>query len=278
MRYKALIVDFDNTIAQDGIINPPVIAAIKKFIATGNIFSIATGRPYYDAIDDACRILKLQTPVITYGGAHIINPVSGKILWKENIVDEEAKKIIQYFQQKDIYISMESESCVYTTDGNRLPLYAPDTPVKKISSDDITNIPKILISAKKNKFPEPYVDQLLKEIYSMFKDIHAIKIHYGGYFGFDITSSRASKHITTLELLKLLHLKSEETVGAGDGYNDYPLLTACGVKIAMGDAPQQLKDIADFIAPPQKEDGILSVIEKYFSVAPQIPAYSAASN
>lgn len=268
MRYKALIVDFDNTIAQDGIINPPVISAIQKFIATGNIFSIATGRPYYDAIDDACRILQLKTPIITYGGAHIINPVSGKILWKENIVDEEAKKIIQYFQQKDIFISMESESCVYTTDGNRLPLYAPDTPIKKLTLDVIKNIPKILISAKKNQFPESYVDEILKELYSTFKDIHAIKINVGTYFGFDITSSRASKHITTLELFKLLHLKSEEAVGAGDGYNDYPLLTACGAKVAMADASQPLKDIADFIAPPQKEDGILQVIEKYFSVAP----------
>lgn len=266
MCYKALIVDFDNTIAQDGIINPPVISAIQKFIAAGNIFSIATGRPYYDAIDDACKSLQLKTPVITFGGAHIVDPVSDNILWKENISDEEAKSIIQYFQQKNIYISMESEDRVYTTDGNTLPLYAPDTPVEKLNPDSIKNIPKILISAKKNKLPEAYVDSLLKDLYANFKDIHAIKIHFEGYFGFDITSSRASKHITTLELLKLLNLQSEEVVAAGDGYNDYPLLTACGAKVAMADAPQQLKDIADFVAPSQKENGILRVIEKYFSV------------
>lgn len=266
MRYKALIADFDNTIAQDGIINSAIIAAIKKLTAAGYIFSIATGRPYYDAIDEACKILNLQHPVITSGGAHIVNPISGEIIRRENIIDSEAKNIIQYFQQKNIYISMESETCVYTTDGNILPLYASDTPIKKISSAAISNIPKILISAKRNKFPENFVDSLIKEMHSHFKDIHVIKIHVNTYFGLDITSSRASKHITTLELLKLLNLSSEETVAAGDGYNDYPLLTACGAKVAMADAPQQLKDIADLIAPSQTEDGLLTVIDTYFKL------------
>jgi hydroxymethylpyrimidine pyrophosphatase-like HAD family hydrolase len=64
--------------------------------------------------------------------------------------------------------------------------------------------------------------------------------------------------------MKIMKLKPEEVVGVGDGYNDYPLLTACGVKVAMGDAPDELKEIADFIVPPQSEHGVLQVIEKYF--------------
>lgn len=38
---------------------------------------------------------------------------------------------------------------------------------------------------------------------------------------------------------------------------------ACGLKVAMGNAVQDLKEIADYIAPSVDEDGIADVIEKF---------------
>lgn len=264
MNYKALITDFDNTVAHDGDINIPVSNAITRLIDAGYIYSIATGRPYYDRVDEVCQELKIKHPVITFGGARIVDPLSGKTIWQENINDNEAESIISFFKEYNIYISVEGEDCVYTTDGNTLPLYAPNTPIKKIDNLVIEDIPKIIISARKNNLPEARIDGIITKLYSQFKDIHAIKTKVMGSFGLDITSNRGTKHVTTLELLKILNIKAEDVVGVGDGYNDYPLLTACGVKVAMGDAPDELKQIADFIAPSQKEDGILKVIEKYF--------------
>lgn len=53
-------------------------------------------------------------------------------------------------------------------------------------------------------------------------------------------------------------------IGVGDGYNDFPLLMSCGLKIAMGNAIEELKDIADYIAPSVDEDGLAKVIDKYY--------------
>ena len=50
---------------------------------------------------------------------------------------------------------------------------------------------------------------------------------------------------------------------AGDSYNDIPMLRVCGVGIAMGDAPQELKDIADYVAPPASEDGLAVALEEF---------------
>ena len=50
-------------------------------------------------------------------------------------------------------------------------------------------------------------------------------------------------------------------VGMGDSYNDYPLFTACGYKIAMGNAPDELKEIADFIAPTVENNGTVVALE-----------------
>lgn len=71
--------------------------------------------------------------------------------------------------------------------------------------------------------------------------------------------------MAVLKLMKHLNITPEETVGIGDGYNDYPLLQAVGYKVAMHNAHDELKNIADFIAPSIDEDGLSVVIEKVLS-------------
>jgi hydroxymethylpyrimidine pyrophosphatase-like HAD family hydrolase len=79
----------------------------------------------------------------------------------------------------------------------------------------------------------------------------------------DIVSEHASKLHGVVDVAKLMHLSTHEIIGVGDGYNDFPLLMACGLKIAMGNAVPELKAIADFVAPTVDEDGVATVIEKF---------------
>jgi hydroxymethylpyrimidine pyrophosphatase-like HAD family hydrolase len=52
-------------------------------------------------------------------------------------------------------------------------------------------------------------------------------------------------------------------VAAGDSYNDLPLLKTCGLAIAMGGAPAEIKVVADYIAPSVEEDGLAVAIEEF---------------
>ena len=78
-----------------------------------------------------------------------------------------------------------------------------------------------------------------------------------------VTGSEASKLHGIVEVARILNIKTEEIIGVGDGYNDFPLLLACGLKVAMGNAIPELKAIADFIAPTVEEDGVAVVLEKF---------------
>lgn len=52
----------------------------------------------------------------------------------------------------------------------------------------------------------------------------------------------------------------------GDGTNDLRLFAAAqpdDVKIAMGNAPEQLKDLADWVAPPVEADGFVAALVHY---------------
>ena len=52
-------------------------------------------------------------------------------------------------------------------------------------------------------------------------------------------------------------------IAIGDGPNDFPMLMAAGFKVAMGNASDDLKAIADYIAPTVEKDGVVDVIEKF---------------
>ena len=52
-------------------------------------------------------------------------------------------------------------------------------------------------------------------------------------------------------------------IAAGDSYNDLPMLKACGLRIVMGNAPDALKAIADYVAPSVDDDGLATAIEDF---------------
>jgi hypothetical protein len=50
-------------------------------------------------------------------------------------------------------------------------------------------------------------------------------------------------------------------IAAGDDENDISLLNAADTKIAMSHAPEALQQVADFIAPPTKDCGIIKALQ-----------------
>ena len=66
-------------------------------------------------------------------------------------------------------------------------------------------------------------------------------------------------------LLKILGIKREEMVCCGDGFNDISMIQYAGLGVAMANAQEKVKDVADYITiNSNDEDGIAEVIEKFF--------------
>lgn len=53
-----------------------------------------------------------------------------------------------------------------------------------------------------------------------------------------------------------------KTIGAGNDYNDASLLEICDIAIVMGNAPADLKELADVLAPPVHEKGIIEGLKR----------------
>ena len=78
-----------------------------------------------------------------------------------------------------------------------------------------------------------------------------------------VNTIAATKQHGILEVAKIMGISTHEIIGIGDASNDIPLLMACGLKVAIGNATEDVKAIADYIAPTVEEDGVADVIEKF---------------
>ena len=57
--------------------------------------------------------------------------------------------------------------------------------------------------------------------------------------------------------------KREEIMAFGDGQNDKSMIEYAGLGVAMGNALEEVKEVADLITLTNEEDGVSHMVEKY---------------
>jgi Cof subfamily protein (haloacid dehalogenase superfamily) len=82
----------------------------------------------------------------------------------------------------------------------------------------------------------------------------------------------ANKDVSKLTAIKLLlssHFKFslEESIAFGDNYNDYEMLKAVGLGIAVGNAKTEILEIAKQVAKHGKEDGVAISLQQLFNLS-----------
>lgn len=247
--YKALLTDVDGTLIvnrRHSLPTPTVIAAINKVKNQIHV-GIATSRPL-SKLDKIFEILELSGPCIVSGGTQIYDATTKKIVWEKilepDMVLQGMAVLKKYFPE------------IIVNDGGEEKVYAPGIVLKRP-----------LCLYRPNVDPE-LAEKVHSEL-SQIKNISTQKMtsHMPGMLDLDVTHGLATKQHGILQVAQILGLDTKEIIGVGDGYNDFPLLMACGLKVAMGNAVDDLKAIADYIAPTVEEDGLAHVIEK-FIIAP----------
>ncbi len=244
-KYKAIITDVDGTLIpnrKDGEISPKVTGAIHK--AKSHIhFGLATSRDREDVYRISSH-LSLSGPSIIYGGCWIIEARSQEVLWKQNIEIDAFMEAYTIAKQLGFYFVVNDNGKKYKPEQE----YISESPIN-IWGHGLTH---------------QQLQAFLKRTSHLSTiSTHAIPSWKEGKIDFITNHALATKQHAVFEVSKLLGIKTDEIIGIGDGANDIPLLMACGMKVAVGNAVEDLKAIADYIAPSVEEDGIADVIEKF---------------
>jgi len=64
-------------------------------------------------------------------------------------------------------------------------------------------------------------------------------------------------------LAEILDIQASEIMAMGDANNDIEMLEFAGLGIAMGNASDYVKSLADTVTASNEEDGVARAIEKY---------------
>lgn len=244
--YKALMLDLDGTTVLGwpmGMPSRKVTEAIMK--ARRKVYvGIATSRPYFDA-EYIIEHLGLSGPCIVNNGAQVIDARSRRIFYEQRMLREDVTAV--YNEVKKLNLRLHVNTML------------EDYPVESISKIDDKILGAMVV----------YVDEktadLLIERVSHISTVALSKIpaNRKGEYVVGISHASATKQHGILETAKILGIETHEIIGVGDGDNDFPLLMACGLRVAMGNAVDGLKEIADYVAPPVFEDGVVDVINKF---------------
>lgn len=77
-----------------------------------------------------------------------------------------------------------------------------------------------------------------------------------------INNKSVDKGTAISEFLKAKNIKKEETICFGDRINDITMFKSCGNTVAMKNADEELKKIADYITLSNEENGVADFIKK----------------
>lgn len=247
MSYKLLLLDLDGTTVAskgDALPSQRVIDAVNAAQEHVTV-AIATGRPYEFA-KPVIEKLQLTGPAIFNGGAEIINMGTEEVMSRQllQIVTlQELVKLVLPFGY-DVYVDSDQYSN---------PLTSPvdiSGPAAKLFIEAVATKDAIHVLEQLNGAPEAAAHPT-----SSWKDGDVVDIH--------VTHEHATKRYGAEQLTAMLGFTKDEVIAIGDGHNDMPLLEAAGLKVAMGNAPDEVKQLADYVAPSLADDGVADVIEKF---------------
>jgi len=261
---KLIALDLDGTLlTREKTISPRTKAMLREAIALGHHVVIATGRPahasmpYYDE-------LELNTPMVNYNGAlthHAKDPNWGQHHFP--LERNDALAILEACERigaenmvaeikDDYYMKSHDADFIRTICAGRAPLAVGEM------SQLLTENPTALL-IKPN-------DAVVHDLRAHLQQHHAHMIEqrlWGApWHVIEIVRSGVTKATGLQVIAEHYGVRQEDVIAFGDEDNDLEMIQYAGHGVAMGNANQILKDVANHITATNDEDGIALMLEK----------------
>lgn len=258
-----LLSDLDGTLLNDDVsISDENKEAINYFVENGGKFGVATGRTHLNALG-LINDININIPSIFSNGG-VVYDINNKKIIKESIIEIEPKEqLFRYLndiinQLPNVMIMMYTTNDNFIisdrnkTDKEILQLHIPYkfTSIDKIKDEDFI---KILFSGSQEEFKE------MESRVSNSKLDEYISCVYSGDMYFEIVKKNISKGTMIKTVLDEIGEKCK-VYAVGDYDNDIELIGYADVGIAVDNALDELKEIADIIGVNNNENAIADII------------------
>ncbi|MFC1541641.1 Cof-type HAD-IIB family hydrolase [Candidatus Latescibacterota bacterium] len=269
-----LAVDVDGTLITDhGVITDEVYNALEKAHELNWEIIIASGRTF-----PAAKTIVGKLPFIKYAvmsnGACILDLRDFSVIHAETLSPEIVKEVIGIarncgaipalydpgvIDQKIYYDTLEG-ACEYFE-------YYINTDPRCVRVDNVEqyagNIMQISTVAEKD------IIFSLRDALSGI-DTTVMVLPYetprlGGksadYWFIQIVNSNAKKNLALRRIIELLNIPAGKYVAVGDNFNDCEMIEDADIGVAMGNAPDEVKKLADVVVKSNNHSGLAQVVE-----------------
>ena len=268
--YRLVVTDIDGTLLNsekkitkamhDGI-HEMIDRGIKFVVATGRVFS-AGKWPYVD--------LGIDGPLITCNGALIKDTGTGEIIYSRPLDLVLARKVSEICARHNVYFHYYSETCIHSERYDfimkqyaELSKVLPES--KKVPTEVLAHYNDYLDRGEKLYKIGIYCDdgeasdRLIKEVMG----IEGLACYKSLSNSFDVMAEGVSKADAIAQLNAYYNIPREETIASGDNENDIDMIKYAGLGVAMGNAIEAAKAVADYVTTTNDEDGLLKVIQEF---------------
>lgn len=264
-RYKIIFSDIDGTLlTSNHEVSEKTVESLKRLKALNVPFVLVSAR-MPQGISKVMQKINIKSPIVCYSGGLVLDE-EGKILLSSGINIEKAMNVKRFLRcnwkelstscycydkwivdnKKDKWIRQESEiTSVEPIEGGLMDI---------VSNNEVVH--KVLCMGDAHIIDEAQAE--LKKKYQGLS-IYKSKDTY-----LEIMDSMAAKSRAMERLCSYFNIDISETIAIGDNYNDMDMIKAAGIGSAMGNAPEEVKKISDYVTLTNDEDGVATVIEKYF--------------
>jgi len=266
---KYVFIDIDGTLFdhESGMIPASAIEALQKAKANGHELFICTGRPK-PIVESSFWNLPI-TGIIYSGGTHI--EIDQKIIFQRHFPKEQMFELIQILNSNQFDYTLEGTEKNLYTKGNydwfktylckenfidsELETRFEEMSVLKLienaDPEDFEQITKIDVFAENDQRIHDLISNLPEGL-----DGFVYSNPIDNLIEAEILIAGISKASGIDEILNYYDAKIKDTVAIGDSTNDMAMIEHAQIGIAMGNACEPLKEIADMVTAPIGQDGL----------------------
>ncbi|WP_440895051.1 Cof-type HAD-IIB family hydrolase [Amphibacillus sp. Q70] len=265
MSYKMIVLDLDDTLLRDDLtISTRTKQALMKAQEMGIKVVLASGRPTF-AMNESAKELALdqfESYLIAFNGAKIIACRTGKELYSSSLTLDDIQSLYKLSKQENVYIHTYMGDEIITDKKN---------PYTEIESE-ITSLPIKVVKDFIDAVTIPPVKVLMLEEPETLKQVeakikpqlnHKFSIMRSKPYFLEFIEKGVTKGASLRQIIERTNIKREDVIAIGDSYNDQEMIEFAGLGVAMGNAPDDIKEIADIVTDTNMNDGIAKIVDQY---------------
>ncbi len=252
---KIIVTDLDKTLLHsDKTISDYTVKFLNKCRAKGIKIAFATARS-----EHSCRfIIERFKPdaIISNGGA--LAKAGDEIIYRAAMSKELCDKLLFKCTNNSniLCITAETDSGYYLNKhvDEQDPGWIEYMPAyyKDFSTGMGCDAYKITISTDDDKFA--------KDIVLDIPEIEVIPFSGENWYRYALTSANKWSGVKTL--IKYYGITSDEVIAFGDDYNDMEMIKNCGIGVAVANALDEVKALANYICESNDDDGLAKWMAK----------------